>query len=607
LPPSFVDGQRGGLLVPARVPTLLELMARRGRTALVGALCALGVVALPSGAWAAGSAYVGNYISDNGTQYDLGAGGLLALKTLPTFAPGNGPWGVAASPDGRSVYVTNSDGANLSQFDVGVGGVLTPKTPATVATGTNPYQVAVAPDGRSVYVVNNANNNVSQFDVGAGGVLTPKTPATVATGASPYEVAVAPDGQSVYVLNFGAASLSQYDVGAGGVLTPKTPATVATGASPFFMTFTPDGRSAYVANYGGATVSQYNVGAGGLLTAKTPATVATGTAPAGIEISPDGRSAYVNNSGNATVGQYDVGAGQLLTAKSPATVATGVSPGWMAIAPDGLSLYSVNFGSNTISQFDVGTGGLLAAKSVPTVATGANPRGIALLPNQGPVASFAATAGPAGSVTSFNASASSDPDGSVARYDWDFGDGAVAVNGGPILTHTYATPGARTVTLTVTDNAGCSTTFVYNGQTALCNGGQSARSTQTVTVPPAAFGAKTLVSLRLAAKKIPAKGPVAVRLSNGNNFQVTGRVAGRTANKITVAAKRRVSLKWKRFTIAAHGRKTVKLSLPKSLRRVLKRNHKIALVITVRVKDPAGHTRTVKKRVTPKLKRARRR
>jgi PKD repeat protein len=53
-------------------------------------------------------------------------------------------------------------------------------------------------------------------------------------------------------------------------------------------------------------------------------------------------------------------------------------------------------------------------------------------------------------VVNVDGSASYDPDGIVVSYDWDFGDGAVAT--GMTASHTYATPGTWTITLTVTDN-----------------------------------------------------------------------------------------------------------------------------------------------------------
>ncbi len=53
-------------------------------------------------------------------------------------------------------------------------------------------------------------------------------------------------------------------------------------------------------------------------------------------------------------------------------------------------------------------------------------------------------------VVSVDATASSDPDGIIVSYAWDFGDGQVAA--GVTATHTYAAAGTYTITLTVTDN-----------------------------------------------------------------------------------------------------------------------------------------------------------
>jgi PKD repeat protein len=55
----------------------------------------------------------------------------------------------------------------------------------------------------------------------------------------------------------------------------------------------------------------------------------------------------------------------------------------------------------------------------------------------------------------FDGTDSSDPDGSLAAYDWDFGDGTDHESD-PAPTHTYVAAGARTVTLTVTDDRGAS-------------------------------------------------------------------------------------------------------------------------------------------------------
>ncbi len=58
----------------------------------------------------------------------------------------------------------------------------------------------------------------------------------------------------------------------------------------------------------------------------------------------------------------------------------------------------------------------------------------------------------------FSGLASSDPDGQIVDYRWDFGDGSTAA--GAALYHSYPTAGAYTVTLTVTDNDGLTDTDV---------------------------------------------------------------------------------------------------------------------------------------------------
>ena len=71
-----------------------------------------------------------------------------------------------------------------------------------------------------------------------------------------------------------------------------------------------------------------------------------------------------------------------------------------------------------------------------------------LLPNVAPTAAFAATV--AGSTVGFDGRGSSDSDGTIAAYAWDFGDGGTGTGARP--SHTYAAPGTYQVKLTVTDD-----------------------------------------------------------------------------------------------------------------------------------------------------------
>jgi PKD repeat protein len=83
--------------------------------------------------------------------------------------------------------------------------------------------------------------------------------------------------------------------------------------------------------------------------------------------------------------------------------------------------------------------------------------------NVAPEASFTASPNPApsGVNVTFNAAASKDPDGTIAKYAWDLdGNGTYETDTGttPSATRAYATPGNRTVGLKVTDNSGATAT-----------------------------------------------------------------------------------------------------------------------------------------------------
>jgi len=79
---------------------------------------------------------------------------------------------------------------------------------------------------------------------------------------------------------------------------------------------------------------------------------------------------------------------------------------------------------------------------------------------QGPIALLTTDAGGDGEVPvtiTFDISGSNDPDGAIATYELDFGDGSTAATGTDVtvpIAHAYEEAGAFTVLLTITDNDG---------------------------------------------------------------------------------------------------------------------------------------------------------
>ncbi|MGI9821984.1 PKD domain-containing protein [Agromyces sp. Marseille-Q5079] len=84
--------------------------------------------------------------------------------------------------------------------------------------------------------------------------------------------------------------------------------------------------------------------------------------------------------------------------------------------------------------------------------------GLDILPNVVPTAAFTMTA--TDLTATFDASTSSDSDGTVASYAWDFGDGQTGTGANP--THEYAVGGSYAVTLTVTDDEGGTATVTHS-------------------------------------------------------------------------------------------------------------------------------------------------
>ena len=122
---------------------------------------------------------------------------------------------------------------------------------------------------------------------------------------------------------------------------------------------------------------------------------------------------------------------------------------------------------------------------------------------------------------------------------------------------------------------------------------------------PGVFGTDTRVTLKLAKKKIKARGPVPVRVTSSNTFPITGKLSGKSAKKIATkpgGKKKPVKLKAKKLAVGAATSTTVKLTLPPSLRHLLAADGKLTILLSAKVTDEAGTTKTVTAKVKLKLK-----
>ncbi len=148
---------------------------------------------------------------------------------------------------------------------------------------------------------------------------------------------------------------------------------------------------------------------------------------------------------DAQLSLYD-GAGNLVTSGNPAglpgALSATVAAGTYYVAVDG-----VGAGSPLTAYNDYGSLGDYVLSGTASSSSG----------NQPPVAKIAASVstGTAPLAVAFSAAASTDADGTIASYDWDFGDGETQ-NGGTTATHSYPTPGTYVASVVVYDNGGLS-------------------------------------------------------------------------------------------------------------------------------------------------------
>jgi 6-phosphogluconolactonase (cycloisomerase 2 family) len=463
--------------------------ARAGGMVVACFLTALAI--FPPLSWSRSFVYVANDFSENISAYSVASnGGLSPVKGSPFSSDGWAPLGVALSPDGKDLYVTDSESEGVSAYSIAADGSLSSVPGSPFATGHGPWGVALRPDGANLYVANEGANSVSAYSVAADGSLNPVAGSPFSTGSALTRmgsngVAVSPDGKHLYVSNQIASSVSAFSIAADGSLNPVAGSPFATGANPRAVSVSPDGQYLYLVNQISEDISAYSIAADGSLSPVMGSPFAIEGLPLGVAVSADGRHLYVAHVafGNDVWG-YSIAADGSLSPVTGSPFATGgIRGNSVAVSPDSSHLYTTNSTSKNVSAFSISVNGSLNSIAGSPFATGSGPLQIAVSPDQGPAAAFSMTPKPTGDPSSFDASASSDPDGEVAAYRWDFGDGQTQVTPSSTVAHIYTDPGEYTVTLTVTDDAGCSTTRTFTGQTVSCNGSPLARLSHRATIP----------------------------------------------------------------------------------------------------------------------------
>jgi len=269
-------------------------------------------------------------------------------------------------------------------------------------------------------------------------LLTYTSPEDEPTGSGTLKAVITSaslTGTAPLTVNFNATSSTgnissfQWDFGDGATATGDSTNHVYTSAGTYAAKLT------VVDTSGQTSIASATVTVAEAATPATPPTAllssSSAAGPAPLTVSFDGSGSTAANGATITAYSWSFGDGASAAGASASHAFT-----------------SAGTYNTTLTVTD--SKGLSNSTSTPVVVTAA------VLTNKAPTAIISATPvnGTAPLTVTFDGSASTDSDGSIASYTWNFGDGSVAT--GKTVTHTYTTAASFTVTLQVVDNLGAS-------------------------------------------------------------------------------------------------------------------------------------------------------
>ncbi len=368
-------------------------------------------------------------------------------------------------------------------------------------------------------------------------------------GGNPY-FAGSVDEAAVYPTVLSAARIAAHYANSGNINQPPTAA------------FTPSCTNLDCSFDGSAsadpdgTIASYawDFGDGSTGTGAKPAHsyAAAGTYPVTLTVTDNqGATSTANHSVTVTA---PVPANQAPTAAfTPACTNLSCSfDGSASADPDGtIASYAWDFGDGSTGTGAKPAHSYAAAGTYPVMLTVTDNQGatgsvshsvtVTVPVNQAPTAAFTPTC--SNLSCSFDGSASADPDGTIASYAWDFGDGSTGTGAKPA--HSYAAAGTYPVMLTVTDNQGAT------GTTS-----QPVTVTAPVNQPPTAAFTPTCSNLDCSFDGSASADPDGTIASYAWNFGDTVTATGVTAShSFTVAGSQTVTL-----TVTDNGGKTATVS-----------------------------------------------
>ncbi|HZJ14572.1 MAG TPA: PKD domain-containing protein [Chthoniobacteraceae bacterium] len=278
---------------------------------------------------------------------------------------------------------------------------------ATTLSGTNPSTFGI--------IGKTGDSDIFGFSTGAGNIS--------------FTIALAPFSPNL------ATRLSLYD-GAGSLLVSDNPeglsATLATtvSAGTYYVVVKGVGGGNPLTTYSDyGSLGQYHlVGTTVPIAGQPPVAVVTTSTPNGgtapMEVAFSGLNSY---DPDGTIAAYDWDFDDGTTSSLPNPTHVYANAG--TYAPSLVVFDNTGLSSSAFTTITVGGNQVPLAQIAATLTTGTAPLAI-----------------------NFSSNGSRDPDGTIAGYAWNFGDGSSSIEANPAKT--YASAGTYTATLIVTDNLG---------------------------------------------------------------------------------------------------------------------------------------------------------
>ena len=280
----------------------------------------------------------------NSRSNDITVFNKKSLQVFDVIATGRGPSGMALDQRSRRAYVALSGEDSVDVIDIAAGTV---SDRIRLNPGDEPWELALTPDGRILLSANRGSNTVSVIVTGSRVELT-----KIRVGSGPSSILVEPTGRRAFVFNNLSNTISVIDILGGGLIT-----TIATDPGPVRGQFNRRGDKLYVIH----DLSSYIAVIDPILLAVTGRfPVRSGMIAAKVNTNTD--LVYLARKRDFVVGVYDpfsfAAVGFVNTGASVVQMAIdGDENNLFMVSPDTKTiLISTLTGNRIVGQLDVGEG-----------------------------------------------------------------------------------------------------------------------------------------------------------------------------------------------------------------------------------------------------------